>query len=101
MIIINAKLDGEHTYDVTISENNIYRVSAFDAESAIDILADYLEATVMGAENRLYLTKDTLEYAMLYSGYNDMTEFVAKHKLVQCGTNNIYTEIVNIKEARI
>ena len=96
MIIVNAKLDGENTYDITISENSIYRVSAFDADSAIDILADYLEATI-GAKDRLYLTKDTLECAALHSGYNDVSEFAAKHKLVKCGTNGIYLEITNVK----
>lgn len=97
MIIVNAKLDGEYTYDITISENNIYRVSAFDADSAIDILADYLEATVIGAEDRLYLTKATVECAALHSGYNDVSEFAAKHKLVKCGTNGIYLEITSVK----
>lgn len=97
MIIVNSTLKGENTYEITVGQNDTYRVSAFDVNNAIDILADYLENTIIGAENQLYLPKDVLECAAMYSGYNDVAEFAKLHKLMQCGTNGIYLEITNVK----
>ena len=97
MIIVNATLDGENTYEITVGKDATYRASAFTLEDAIDRVADYLENHTIGTDNKLYFTKDALEYAAKYSGYNDASEFATIHGLKQCGTNGIYLEITSIK----
>jgi hypothetical protein len=92
MIVINAKLDGENTYDITVSETAQYRVSAFTLEDAIDRVADYIESH----DDKFCFTKDRLEYAAKYSGY-DVKQFAKIHSLKQCGTNGIYLEITSAK----
>ena len=94
MIIINAMLDGENTYDITVSETNTYRVSAFTLEDAIDRVADYIEKH---NENDIGFPADTLELIAKLSGYTDVGEFAALKKLKQYGTNGIYLEITSIK----
>jgi hypothetical protein len=94
MIIINATLDGENTYDITVSETNTYRVSAFTLEDALDRVADYIEGH---NEKGIGFLADTLELIAKLSGYTNVKEFATFKGLKQYGTNGIYLEITNVK----
>lgn len=94
MIIINAKLDGENTYDITVSETNTYRVYAFTLEDAIDRVADHIEAH---NESNIGFPADMLELIAKCSGYTDVGEFATRKGLRQYGTNGIYLEITSVK----
>jgi hypothetical protein len=94
MIIVNATLDGENIYDITVGESAIYRVSAFDLNGAIDQMADYLEAH---NSKSLYVEADTLAIMAKCSSYRDTEAFAKAHNLTRCGTNGIYLEITNVK----
>lgn len=95
MIIINATLKGEYTYDITVGENNTYRVSAFDMESAIDLVADYIERH---GSKALYIDHLALSIMAQCSNYDSAEAFAKAHNLIRCGANGIYLEITNIKE---
>ena len=49
MIVLNATLKGEKTYDITTGNNAVYRVSAYDIDRALDIVADYIGAQIPDA----------------------------------------------------
>lgn len=94
MIIVNATLDGENTYDITVGESAIYRVSAFDLNSAIDQMADYLESH---NSKSLYVEADTLAIMAECSDFHSIEAFAKAHNLTKCGTNGIYIEITSVK----
>ena len=93
MIIVNTQLQGESTYDVTIGQHAIYRVSAFDLLTALDRLADYIETH----SSNLYTSENMIKLAAMYSSYKDAEAYAVAHNLVRCGTNGIYLEITSIK----
>ena len=94
MIIVNAKLDGEYTYDITVGTNSIYRVFAYDAETALNVLADYMESH---KHTNSYLDNETAKLISKCSGYWTVEEFEVANKLTRCGTHNIYIPITSIK----
>lgn len=94
MIIINATLKGENTYEVTIGSDAVYRVSAFTLEDAFDRIADHLERH---GNTNLYRTKDNVEMLANCSKFHDAEEFATVHKLTKCGINEIYIEVTNVK----
>jgi hypothetical protein len=94
MIIINATAKGENTYEITVGENALFRVSAFDLESAIDIVADYIESHEM---SNLYIAQCKLVAMAEHSKYYSADIFARVHGLVRCGTNNIYLEVTSVK----
>ena len=94
MIIVNAKLDGEYTYDITVGTDSIYRVFAYDAETALNVLADYMESH---KHTDSYLDNETAELTSKCSGYLTVEEFDAANKLTCCGTHKIYIPSTSIK----
>ena len=94
MIIINTALNGENTYDISLSKNATYRVSAFDLGTAIDIVANYVEEH---EAKDLYIDAYTLKIMAECSQYQTAEAFADVHKLTKCGTNGIYLEITNVK----
>lgn len=94
MIIVNATLNGERIYDITVYENAVFRVSAFDLESAIDIMANYIESK--GAKN-LYFDGYELAVMVECSKYRTVEAFAEVNNLTRCGTNGIYLEITSVK----
>jgi hypothetical protein len=94
MIIINATLDGENTYDITVGEDNVYRVSAFDLPSALDLIANHIESKGC---NNLYIEHEMMVVMAECSKYLTAEAYAIAHNLTRCGTNGIYLEIVNVK----
>lgn len=94
MIIINATLDGEHTYDITVGESATYRVSAFSLDDALDIVADYIESHNY---TNSYLDNLTVKLAGECSKWLTAEAFAKAHNLVCCGTNKVYIPITNVK----
>lgn len=94
MIIINAKLDGENTYEITVNGIDTYKVFAFNLESAIDRVADYIEEH---KQKDAYLERFTVELMAECSQCQTPEAFAKVHKLTKCGTNGIYLEITNVK----
>jgi hypothetical protein len=94
MIIINATLEGENTYEITISENSTYQVSAFDLESAIDLVADYIESH---HETELFIEGEEFNIIAGCSRYKTVEAYAEAHKFTKCGKNGIYLEITNVK----
>ena len=94
MIIINAKLNGENTYDVTVGEASTYRVSAFDLDSAIDLVANHIERH---QSKGLYLEHDELCIMAECSRYQTAEAFAKAHNFTRAGTNGIYIEITSVK----
>ena len=93
MIIVNAKLDGENTYDITIGDGTIYRASAFILDDAIDRVADYIEKHNKG----LYVDGQALKIMSECSKNESIEAFAKAHNLTCCGANGIYIEITNVK----
>ena len=96
MIIINTALNGENTYNITVSEDATYRVSAFDLESAIDLVADYVEMHDKG----LYINGNILDTMAECSIFRTAEAFAKANKLTKCGTNGIYLEITSVKGSK-
>ena len=94
MIIINAKLEGENTYDITVSENSTFRVHAFDLPRAIDLVANHIE---QNNEKGLYIDAFELEVMASCSRWKDVDEYAKVHNLTRCGDKGIYIEITNVK----
>lgn len=94
MIVVNAQLKGENTYDIAIGECAHYRVFAFDLDSAIDIVADYLVHT---KSEKLYFDAFTLGIMAEHSTYRNVELFAKAHNLTRCGRHKIYIEITSVK----
>ena len=94
MIIINATAKGEHTYDITIGEGSVFRVSAFDMFSALDLVADYIESHELTG---LYIDAYSIQLMAECSKYQTAEAYAAACNLTRCGTNGIYMEITSIK----
>ena len=94
MTIINTTLNGENTYDISLSKDATYRVSAFDLGTAIDIVANYVEEHEV---KDLYIDGHTLTIMAECSRYLTAELFAKVHNLTRCGTNGIYLEITSIK----
>ena len=92
MIIVNAKLNGENTYDITVGESNTYRVFAYNVETALDILADNGKCD--------HFDNLTVELMAQHSDYESVDAFAKAHSLVCCGSNKIYIPITHIKGGR-
>ena len=96
MIIVNATLKGENTYDITMGNGIIYRVSAYDNDRALDVVADYIEQHTF--EKYGYLSNGMFRVMAECNGHEDVREYAKLMHFVECGTNRIYIEVVNIKE---
>ena len=94
MIIINTAAKGEHTYDITLSKEATYRVSAFNLGSALDLLADYIESHGL---TELYVDGFLMKLMAECSKYQTAEAYAAAYDLARCGTNGIYMEITSIK----
>ena len=95
MIIINAALKGENTYEITTGDA-VYRVSAYDMFRALDVLGDYLEKYT--AENYGYFSNSMFRVMAEYNGYANVAEYAIRRHFVECGTNKIYVEVTKICE---
>ena len=94
MTIINATLNGEQTYDITISGGEIFRVSAFTLDDAIDRIADHIE---QHENTDLYIDEFTLAIIADCSRWKTAEAYAKAHDFTRCGTNGIYLEITSIK----
>ena len=94
MIVVNATAKGEHAYEITIGQHAVYKVSAYDVDSAIDILADYLESHKMDG---IYITESAVVAMAECSKYYTTEIFARVNHLSRCGANGIYLEITSIK----
>ena len=94
MIIVNAKLNDENAYDITISKTAHHRVFANSLDGAIDLVADYL--TSIKATD-LYYDALELEVMAMCSKYETAEAFAKAHNLIRCGANGIYLEITSVK----
>jgi hypothetical protein len=95
MIIVNATLKGEHTYEITVGEAEVYRVSAFDVDTAVNLVADYIEQHTF--ENYGYFGKSLFRQMAYLEHFNDVREYAKRKGFTECGTNNIYINITSIK----
>ena len=96
MIIINATLKGENTYNVTTGNGMTYRVSAYDIDRALDLVADYIEQH--SDENCGYFSNSMFRVIAQLNHYEDVREYAKAMHFVECGTNHIYIELSKIEE---
>ena len=94
MTTINATAKGEYTYDIILKGDAMFRVSAFDMLSAIDLMADYIESHEL---TNLYIDAYTMKVMAECSKYQTAEAYANAFGLIKCGTNGIYIEITNIK----
>ena len=99
MIILNTALKGENTYDITMAHGMVYRVSAYDIDRALDVVADYIEQHTF--EKYGYLSNSMFRVMAECNGHEDVREYAKLMHLVECGTNRIYIEVANIREVLI
>ena len=94
MIIINATLKGENTYEITVSSDTTYRVSAFDLPRALDLVANHIE---QNGNKNMYLESDEFEIIASCSRWKTAEAYAKAHNFTRCGDNGIYLEITNVK----
>ena len=99
MVIINAALKGENTYDITTGDSSVYRVSAYDIDRALDIVGDYIEQHT--AEKCGYFTGSMFRVIAEYHGYANVREYAKHARFIECGSNKIYIELKNIQEVTL
>ena len=97
MIIVNSRLKGANTYDITIGEGAYYRAFAYDLDTAIDLVADHL---VSVNATQLYFDAFTFGIMAEHSNYRNVELFAKAHNLICCGKDGIYVEITSVKGNR-
>ena len=99
MIIINQATYGEKTYIVSIGTGlawaNLFKVAAYDEQSAVDLVADYLEDHEYTG---LYYDHAELEAMASCSEWKTAEAFAEAHNLACCGNHGIYISLLNIEE---
>ena len=94
MIIVNEATCGAKTYIVSIGTNP-FKVTAYDEQSAINLVADYIENHKW---TNLYYGNFELKVMAECSKWKTADVFAEAHNLTCCGNHKIYIELLNIEE---
>lgn len=102
MIIINQVTHGEKTYIISLGTGlawaNLFKVAAYDEQSAVDLVADYIEDH---GYTGLYYDHLELEVMASCTEYKTADSYAEANNLVCCGNHGIYIELLNIEEVSI
>lgn len=99
MTIINQATYGEKTYMVSIGTSlvwaSLFKVAAYDEQSAVDLVADYLKDHECTG---LYFDHLELEVIASCTKYKTAEAFAEANNFVCCGNHGIYISLLNIEE---
>ena len=102
MTIINEATCGEKTYIVSLGTGllwaSLYKVAAYNEQSAVDLVADYLEDHKCTG---LYFDHFELEVVAECTEYKTADSYAEAHNLTCCGNHGVYIELLNIEEVSV